>query len=173
MPLSLVQQLVGLVEIRRPALVVEVGSGASTIALSAALETGFLVSVEQDASFAAATARRLPCPERVALVCATDAAALGSLGAGWCPGLVAIDGPSGDRFLEPWLALYRSLLSPECACAVDDTDRAENDRAAALLAKENGLVKHDFGDPLQPGHRYSLLLPAGIDVPPSAAVPAA
>lgn len=172
MPLSLVQQLVGLVESRRPGLVVEVGSGASTIALSATLGDGFLVSVEQDADYAAATARRLGNAERVALVCATNAAELATLAAGWRPDLVVIDGPSGDRFLEPWLRFYGSLLSADCPCAVDDTDRAENDRAATALAEENGLVKHDFGDPLQPRHRYSLLLPAGVAPPPSAAVAA-
>jgi hypothetical protein len=175
MPLSLVHQLVQLVRSRRPALAVEGGSGISTVALNAALaeHSGYLVSIEESQEFAGETFRGLKRPDRVALVCATGADELAELAGGWRPGLVAVDGPTGEpRFTEPWLRLYRSLLSSECVCAVDDTNREENDEAAALLARENELLKHDFVDPVSPGRHYSLLLPAGVEPPSSAAVPA-
>jgi hypothetical protein len=174
MPLSLVQQLVELVRERRPRLVVEVGSGISTAALNKALadQSGYLVSIEEDAEFALETLRALPAPDRVALVCATGGGELADLLRGARPELVVVDGPTGQpRFEQPWLGLYRDLLSPECVCAVDDTHRPENDEAAASLAREKSLVKHDFADPAALGRHYSLLLPPGVAPPPSSAAP--
>jgi hypothetical protein len=174
MPLTLVHQLVELVRERRPAFAVEVGSGVSTVALNTALaeHSGYLVSIEESDSYAFETFRTLTRPDRVALVCATGGPELAELARGWRPGLVVIDGPSAEpRFTEPWLRLYRFLLAPDCVCAVDDTHRDENDSAAALLADENRLRKHDFVDPVAPGRHYSLLLPAGTEPPSSAAAP--
>jgi predicted O-methyltransferase YrrM len=55
-------EVVRLIETRRPALVVELGSGLSTIVIAlklAELGSGRLVSIDHDATFAADTARRL------------------------------------------------------------------------------------------------------------------
>ena len=175
MPLTLVHQLVQLVRSRRPALAVEVGSGISTVALNAALaeHSGYLVSIEESQDFAGETFRSLRRPDRVALVCATGAPELAELADGWRPGLVSVDGPTGEqRFTDAWLRLYRSLLSPDCVCAIDDTNREDNDAAAAVLARENGLRKHDFVDPVWPARHYSLLLPPGVEPPSSGAAPA-
>jgi predicted O-methyltransferase YrrM len=167
MALSLVRRLVELVAERRPRLVVEVGSGISTVALNGALagHGGYLVSLEQNVTHAAATARALPSPDLVALVCITGAAdRLAKIAGGWEPGLVVVDGPAGEqRFSEPWLAFYRAVLSPGCLCAIDDTDRGENDAAAALLADAYGFRRWDFDDPVYARHRYSLLLPPGVE----------
>lgn len=86
---------------------------------------------------------------------------LPELAHGWQPGLLVIDGPAhGDRFSDAALALYTTMLSREAVCAVDDTDRSENDRGAAELARACGLVKRDYGDPIYVHHRYSILTPA-------------
>ena len=92
--------------------------------------------------------------------------ALELLLAGLTPGLVIVDGPSQlPRFSAAAERLLVRLVSPGCAVVVDDTDRAANDEGAARLAAACSLRKVDYGDPIYTGHRYSLLLPAGVRAP--------
>lgn len=174
MPLSLVSRLDRLCRARRPDLVVEFGAGVSTTVLADAVAPygGFLLSVEADAEWLGPLRDRISQPQRVGfLVFAAGrdeddrlnyprlSELIRSCGR---PGLVVIDGPAvANRFSPAALDAYRTLLSADCVVATDDTDRAENDEAAARLAQEFSLEKRDYGDPLFLNHRYSILYPAG------------
>lgn len=164
MPLSCLARLDFLVRRERPQAVLEIGSGISTIVLRTALaETGgTLVTVEADlewirASHAAGAGNVIiVSPGGVELVRAAVGEALR-------PDLVVVDGPAAaPRFSADRLALFLELARPDAAWLLDDTDRADNDGAARAIAAERGLERHDFGDPGNPGHRYTFLLPAGV-----------
>jgi hypothetical protein len=80
------------------------------------------------------------------------------------PELVIIDGPSrADRFSTSALEIYADLLSPDCVCVVDDTDRGENDLGASRLAAEFSLRKIDYGDQIYVKHQYSIMFPSYFD----------
>lgn len=176
MPLSLLDKLQRICASERPELVVEFGAGVSTTVLQRAVSGhgGFLLSVENEATWVAATHERLPASADIAFLCApglTEAArinypAVGRLLGDLRAGLLVIDGPAhGERFSAEALALYERLLSPASFVAIDDTDREHEDGGAVALASRVGLDKHDFGDPLFPRHRYSVLAPRGREVP--------
>ena len=171
-PLSLVLHVQALCDALQPRLVVELGSGLTTRALVGALgPEALVVSVDESAAWLGRTAEGLPAGARVALmatpgVAGLDYDALELLLAGLTPGLVIVDGPSQlPRFSAAAERLLVRLASPGCAVVVDDTDRAANDEGAVRLAAACSLRKVDYGDPIYTGHRYSLLLPAGVQAP--------
>ena len=165
-PLSLLQQLVDLCRITRPALAVEIGSGASTRALNEVLaeHDGLLVSIEEDGEWIGRTIATLERPELVVFLAAARAdgsginhAAVEELVRGRTAGVLLIDGPATrERFDHRAVQLFERLVDPP------------NSSAARTLAEKNSLTKFDFGDPIYQQHQYSFLLPAGMEPPPSA-----
>lgn len=178
MPLSLLDKFQQICDAYRPELVVEFGAGVSTRVLHAALRAydGFLLSIENEASWVAKTHSDLPPSTQLAFLCAPGTTtatrinypAVGRLLGDVRPGLLVIDGPAhGERFSAEAVALYERLVSPATFVAIDDTDREHEDGGARALAERFALDKHDFGDPLFPRHRYSVLAPRGEEVPQS------
>jgi hypothetical protein len=160
MPLSLLATLGQLARSRRPAVVLEVGAGLSTIVLQRALAEsgGELVSVEDDPAHVT--------HERVAGVVLRPVTpdtldAIRSAFAGRRrANLLVIDGPAGrPRFEDERLELYLELADESAAWVIDDTDRADNADAARLISQRLGLRIEQHDDPLSRGHRYTLLLP--------------
>lgn len=149
------------VAVREPGLVVELGSGASTLAVAGALTEaggGRLVSVEHDARFAAATRRRLErtgwagavelvvAPLRPQLVAGQvvdwydlDAitAALGERPVD----LLVVDGPPSvsDDARWPAVPALAERLAPDAPVLLDDGRRTHETRVARRWAREQGL----------------------------------
>jgi predicted O-methyltransferase YrrM len=153
-------ELVKLVERHRPGLVVELGSGASSLVLASALHRfaphGRLVSVDHDETYGVATQRLLsqhgmPNTEvRIAPLRVTEASATP-----WYQtdtfadldgiDLLFIDGPPGSvpNARQPSLQHLLSRMSDECVVAVDDTVRAdEAELAAAWSEALPGVLDH-------------------------------
>lgn len=168
-PLALVAHLQQLCRTQRPEVAIEIGSGLSTAALVAALPPeSTLLSVDESVQWLARAAAGVARP-RTAYIAASgehglDFAALNVLLDGLRPGLVFVDGPSQHpRFPPTAVSLYERIVTSGCVVVVDDTDRPENDAAATALAGRAQLRKIDYGDPLYTNHRYSILLPAGVE----------
>jgi len=155
----------------KPALVIEFGSGVSTIAIAEALRVseGCLISIDESMNWSENTRRLLSDPARVVFIWAP---AIGGFDYTLLakvfspkdkPELVIVDGPSvASRFSEPALRLYSELLSSQSICAIDDTDREQNDKAASQLAARFSLRKVDYGDPIYIHHKYSMLFPSDL-----------
>lgn len=172
MPLSLVSRIDGFCRALKPDLVIEFGSGVSTVAITDALvgSEGFLISIDESIKWLENTYRLVNHPAKAAFVCAPADGGINLamlsrvLSLKGKPELVIIDGPSGgERFSEPALRLYRELLSIRCVCAVDDTDREENNQGASQLAADFSLRKVDYSDPIYVHHQYSILLSGHFD----------
>lgn len=175
MPLSLLDKLERICAARQPELVVEFGTGVSTRLLHAAVSAydGFLLSIESEAAWIARAHDDLGASDHLAFLCApgTEAAtrinypAVGRLLGDVRAGLLVIDGPAhGERFSPEAIALYERLASPTTYVAIDDTDREHEDEGARMIAARFELEKRDYGDPMFPRHRYSVLVPRGDEV---------
>lgn len=171
MPLSLISKINAVCSEIQPELVLEFGSGVSTLAVSNALSgtTGHLVSIDESISWLEKTYSILKRPDDVILICAGREGTLNYrllsevLSFIGMPELVIIDGPSqGDRFSDDAIMLFRELLSGRSVCVVDDTDREPNDLGAVQLANEFSLRKVDYDDPIYLEHQYSILFPPHI-----------
>lgn len=158
---STILHLVRMVEQTRPGLIVECGSGASSVWLAYAAEAygGRLVSLEHDERFAEQTrqllhehgltantdVRSAPLTE-LKLGQETfqwyDTAAVGELDG---IGLLLVDGPpraSGPRARYPAVPVLGPKLSVGARVVIDDVDRAEEQEAAeAWLAEFPGLER--------------------------------
>jgi len=55
-----------------------------------------------------------------------------------------------------------SLISSQSICAIDDTEREENDKAAGQVAARFSLRKVDYGDPIYIHHKDSMLFPSDL-----------
>lgn len=173
MPLSLLDKIQSLCREIKPNLVIEFGSGLSTVVITEALseyERGFLVSIDENMEWLARSYQSVGHVSRAAFICLplddriNHAALSEYLSLKGKPELVIIDGPSkGARFSLAAIKIYHELLSSSCICIVDDTDREENDLGAMQLATDFSLRKNDYGDPIYVKHRYSVLLPAHIE----------
>jgi len=140
-----------LVRRHRPAMVLELGSGASTVVLGHAVRGygGRLVSLDHDAAFAEAT-RAAVADHGLADVCTVRVAPLvdipfGDGSARWYDpsaladldsvGLLVVDGPpgaSGPRARQPALHLLRDRLAPGAFVILDDVNR--DDERGILLS---------------------------------------
>lgn len=170
--LSLLHVLRTICAIAKPKVVVEFGSGLSTIVLARALapHDGFLISVDESLQWLAHAADKVGGQENVAYVCLPHRhrihyTALARYILDGCrPDLVLLDGPTGtDRFSPAAMSLYKRLFSSTTFCVVDDTDREDNDRKANELAANFELTKVDLGDPVYQRHKYSVLVPRSFD----------
>jgi hypothetical protein len=165
MALSLLSRLDALCRVLEPRDAVELGSGVSTAVIARRLPAdGMLISIDQDVRWVERARRLAGGSARVAYVCVSEPDLLERVLSS--PGrvdLLVVDGPAGaERFSEGLAAVYSRLLTRSSAVVVDDTDREENERGAALLADRCGLRKVDYGDPMYTGHRYAILLPDAV-----------
>lgn len=172
MPLSPIPRLDKLCRTLRQDLVIEFGSGVSAVAITDALvgSEGFLISIDESIKWLENTYRLVNHPPKAAFVCAPADGGINHtmlskvLSLKGKPELVIIAGPSGgERFSEPALRLYQELLSTCCICAVDDTDREENNLGASQLVADFSLRRVDYSDPIYVHHQYSILLPSHFD----------
>ncbi|PSL03100.1 methyltransferase family protein [Haloactinopolyspora alba] len=160
-------RLVNLVERERPAMIVECGSGASTVWLAyavRALGAGRVVALEHDERFAAET-RRLLDEHGLSEVAEVRTAALTDLELGresfvWYDRdavadikdieLLVVDGPprsSGPQARYPAVPVLAPVLAPGAKIVVDDVDRSEEQEATeAWLAQTPGLTRE--GEPV-------------------------
>lgn len=168
MPLSLLVKIERICREIKPNLVVEFGSGLSTVVISDILSIshGLLISVDESMEWLENTYKLVNHKDEVLFMCIPDSrgnyhAALSKYMLFRCkPDLVVIDGPSsGNRFSEPALIVYNELMSSNSVCVIDDTDREENQSGALRLAAEFSLRKEDYGDPIYVRHQYSILFP--------------
>ncbi len=173
MPLSLLVKIEMICRAIKPNLVVEFGSGLSTVVISDILSIshGLLISVDESMEWLENTYKLVNHKDEVLFMCIPDSrgnyhAALSKYMLFRCkPDLVVIDGPSsGNRFSEPALIVYNELMSSNSVCVIDDTDREENQSGALRLAAEFSLRKEDYGDPIYVRHQYSILFPEHFDV---------
>ncbi|TDC54428.1 class I SAM-dependent methyltransferase [Jiangella ureilytica] len=155
-------RLVQLVDQIRPSVVVECGSGASTVWLAYALESlgsGRLVALEHDERYAEQTRRTLSEHGLSAVVEVrhaplSDVEVNGETFTWYDPSavqdlkdieLLLVDGPpraSGPRARYPALPLLGTRLAPGARIVLDDVDRTEEQEAAdAWLAETPGLVR--------------------------------
>ena len=168
-PLSMLVRLKALVRELQPELVVEFGSGVSTVVITEVLSEigGFLVTIDESPKWLSDTFERIERQAPVAFLGLPHPSGLNHealikiVSFSRKPGLVVIDGPSkGGRFTDVAFEVYLSLLTPTSACVVDDTDREENDLGAYKLAEVLSLCKFDYrDDPIHTRHCYSILLP--------------
>lgn len=173
MALSLLVKIDVICKTIKPSLVVEFGSGLSTVVIANALscQDGFLITFDESMKWLAKTCGLLnPHTLGVAFVCVPHSDEMNHAALSryiLChskPELVVIDGPSkGARFSPSTLEVYCELLSSNCVCVIDDTDRDENDLGASKLAANFSLRKCDYGDPIYVNHQYSILLPEDFD----------
>jgi len=172
MPLSLLAKIEKICKEIEPNLVIEFGSGLSTIVITDVLSgtEGFLISIDESMKWLAKSYQLVNHTSRGAFIClpynsGINHAALSKyLLAKAKPDLVIIDGPSrAARFSVFAMEVYSELLSPNCVCVVDDTDREENDLGASTLAAKFSLHKKDYGDPIYVSHQYSILFPECFD----------
>jgi len=172
MPLSLLAKIQRICEAIKPNLVIEFGSGLSTVVLSDVLlkSRGFLITIDESMKWLENTYDLINYKDGILFAYIPDTN--GNYHAAWSkyislknkPDLIVIDGPSGgNRFSESALKIYNELLSPNSVCAIDDTDREENQSGAQKLAAEFSLRKIDYGDPIYVRHQYSILFPEGFD----------
>jgi predicted O-methyltransferase YrrM len=156
-PLMLHQIVQTLIEIR-PRLVVECGSGSSTVLIARCLQSlggGRLVSIDHDPTFAARTESLLQLhgvPQMTTVVRAPleerrtrDGRTLRWYGAGYEPLLTGpvdvliVDGPpggGGPRARYPALPLLAPFLSPNCVILLDDGDRPDEREIAREWGRE-------------------------------------
>lgn len=172
MALSLLAKIELICKTIRPNLVVEFGSGLSTVVIANALSghDGFLITFDENMKWLATTHGLLKHTSNVAFVCVPNGEGMNHAALSryvWWrskPELVVIDGPSGgERFSLSALEVYGELLSSNGVCIVDDTDRDENDQGASGLAADFSLTKCDYADPVYVNHKYSILLPEDFD----------
>lgn len=170
LPLSLLVKIKTICKEMKPNLVIEFGSGLSTVIISDSLSDGYLVSIDQSIKWLENTYKLVNHKDKVAFMCIPDSSGINHTALSkYFPftgkaDLVVIDGPSqGNRFSEHALRVYHDLLSSNCVCVVDDTDREENDLGAHKLAAEFSLRKCDYGDPIYVNHQYSILFPEHFD----------
>jgi len=168
MPLSLLAKIETLCKEIKPNLVIEFGSGLSTAVITDAMAGigGFLISIDESTKWLANSYRLVNNPSRAAFIClpcnnGINHTALSKYLLNKAkPELVIIDGPSqADRFSKPAIEVYSKLLSPDCVCVIDDTDRKKNDSGASALAAEFSLRKVNYGDQIYEKHQYSILFP--------------
>jgi hypothetical protein len=171
MSVDLVARLDRLCRGLRPRLVIEFGSGVSTIAMQAALSGtgGRLVTVEESVDWLCRTAGRIRDRDGLVFVaCEEPSGPYEALAAIVGPSrhadLLVVDGPSrGNRFTDAAFQVYDALAGPGTVWAIDDTHRPDNDEAAALIAGRMSLRKLDYGDPIGSERRFALLVPHGVD----------
>ncbi|SEE23722.1 class I SAM-dependent methyltransferase [Jiangella alba] len=164
---SALLRLVQLVDDTRPGLIVECGSGASTLWLAYALEalggSGRVVALEHDEHYAEET-RHLLRDHKLTDVAEVRHAPLAEVELGdqvfnWYQpesiqdlagiDLLLVDGPpraSGPRARYPAVPLLGSRLAPVARVVLDDVDRPEEQEAAeAWLAEVPGLTRDTAG----------------------------
>jgi predicted O-methyltransferase YrrM len=143
---------------QRPALIVETGSGLTTLVAAYCLEQvgiGRIVSLDHDAEFAAATRRLL---EEHGLEAFADVryAPLTTTPAGrwyersaWVDlkhiDLAIVDGPPsipGPLARYPVIPLLGKLLSPDAVVLVDDADRSDEQVMVTGWVKEGLILEH-------------------------------
>ena len=170
MPLSLISKINRLCRELKPFLVVEIGSGVSTMAIAKAIAktNGVLISIEERIEYLKKTRSLLKnCTKSILLCSSTDGrinynTLSKALSLKNKPELLVIDGPADEeRFSADALKFYQELLFTNCVCAIDDTDREENDLGASRLARDFSLCKVDYRDPIYVNHQYSILFPSG------------
>jgi predicted O-methyltransferase YrrM len=172
MSLELVAVLDRLCRQLRPRLVVEFGSGVSTVAMQEALaETdAVLVTIDQSVEWLEQAARRIRDPDGVLFVAAEAGDGLGyralaeMLAPRRAADLLVVDGPAfADRFTADALEIIVRFAGPTTVWAIDDTHRPENEAAAEQLAETFSLRKRDYDDPIYDGSRFSLLFPPSAE----------
>jgi hypothetical protein len=144
--------LASLVAEHRPELVVECGSGRSTVVLAdaAAEYGGRVVALEHDREFAKETRWMMLDHRGVVDV------RWGWLEDGWYPrflwedlhgiGMLVVDGPPGGigRYArQPALPLLRDRLLPGCVVVLDDCDRPDEQQIMRDWGLEWTLVEHE------------------------------
>lgn len=165
---STLLRLVRVVETSRPGLIVECGSGASTVWLAYAVQalgSGRVVALEHDERFAAETGRMLEehgltAVAEVRTAPLTDVDLDGETFAWYDPEalgdlkdieMLVVDGPpraSGTRARYPAVPVLAPKLSADSLIVLDDADRPEEQEAAqAWLEEFPGLARDgDAGD---------------------------
>lgn len=143
---------------KKPRLIVECGSGVSTLILARAAATygGRVISLDHSEEFAAATRgelerQGLSAEVRIAPLISTefgpwyDQAQIADLGG---VELLFVDGPpadSGPQARYPALPLLRSHLSERVCVVLDDTSRADERAIGERWASEFGLKATPIG----------------------------
>ena len=154
----LIHHAVRLIADVRPRLVLECGSGSSTVAIARALSTlgGRIVSLEHDPEYARRSAAmiRLYGVESLATVVTAPLTAREIAGQtlrwygpeyelvlGGLVDVMVIDGPpkaSGPRARYPAVPALKSQLAPECWILMDDGDRADERAIAHAWSQDLG-----------------------------------
>ena len=168
--LSLLDKLSKINELLRPKLILEFGSGISTLLLSHIKgRDTVLVTIDEDMDFLKHTQSLISNSENIVFIHAPASTRINyrfffeQLQFKPLPELIIIDGPAGERFLPPALELYKKIITPSSVCVIDDTDRNDNDQGAQKLAAAKNLVKKDYSDRLKKHQKFSVLFPQNFD----------
>lgn len=175
LPLSLLEKIDLINKKARPKLIVEFGSGVSTLMWSKNLSAySTLVTVEEDIDFLKQTKELVEgtaARQKILFIYSPKLPGLENyetLLNCWDfkspAGAMLIDGPKGDRFTEKAVKLYEKMLDAGSFCLIDDTDREITNQQAKILAEKKRLLKYDFQDEIRPNHRYSVLAPASVNI---------
>lgn len=170
MPISLLVKLSEITTKLKLQLVIEFGSGVSTILLVSNLKNtgGKMIVFDESLKWINNTYKKclhidntlfifVPAKEKINYQTIAE-----NINFNKKTDLLIIDGPSRDRFTENARKLYDLLMSTETICVIDDTDREINEIEAKNLAKKHKLQKVDYKDPLYTKHKYSILYPQSI-----------
>ena len=160
-----------------PKLVVELGSGVSTLLISTLLatrEAGQLITVEHDTDFAAATSARLQqrgIPATTIVEAPLRGQSFGATTTEWYDAealtaalpegpidLLVIDGPPSTETWSRWPAIefFLPRLAPEAVILLDDGRRAEETATAMRWAREHPDLRLAWVDTVKGAWRLEL-----------------
>jgi len=164
---SLLEQLAHIMSDLKPKLIVEIGSGVTTMLIAKTKsEESVLFSLDQSKKEIEKTSQIIKKTSGIIFVYPKQEGVIDYSFYKKLNGrvdLIIIDGPTGDRFGSEAREAFDSIISDKTICIIDDTDRTENDIYAHKLATARNLIKKDFTDPIYKNQRFSILFPVNIE----------